>query len=870
MERRFYLILLTIISFCFVKINAEEVSQQQAFEIVSKLFEGQGVDYYTITAKDNSDIDKWMFFIDMIPSALWSHPCYVVKYPKTGHVQEDAFEKAQYSFPPEEYEYTPYQINSTHNEDLDPNFIIAEPVPSRGNSEQNANEAKRTYALIVGGATITGTEEKDTFDHDCKFFYQTLVKTYKVPKNNVYTLLHQAVYGNSTDLKDLDGDYIGDVNDRSTLVNIQNYIDSLNVKLNPNDNLFIFISSHGHEPTSNGCGLYINNQYLYADKFMQWLNPILDNHVNVTVILGACYSKYFANRLNHPYCVALASSDGLAIGIKDGLNYFPFYITHALNGKNILGSDYVDADYNKDSYISILEAFEYAYNNLDGVALANKDGKTVYMHPYLTPNQEDLAGMIAVNRVPSVLKISTAPNDKLLTDGIYWNSPDIWLRRNADGKEDHQYIPLQGNNRAWVNVRITNDGSKYDSGKTLRLYWAQATSMINSYLFNGNGTYYDTEPFGGHLADIKLTDISPNSSKVYSTCLNIPDELSKSTTLPEFHQYTIYAAIVDDNNLDKDPSLDINKFSGTAQSTYTIIEQTDTVRSTAMFFYNPVDEEKSYKLKFHWRDENSKNLFKHANVTVDMSPTVYRAWERGRNCTRAVASSDYSPYATEMTEDFSEYSKIIMSPYGIGRISFIFNFYDATGTRENYTFDIVQTDDNDNILGGQTINLTPPQKSFEAIPIDSLIWGGGIGTINPDPDFPFLPTWYNSKNQKVSTGRTLQLKPENCNDTYRIVAITPEGELMDNEVRVSVDFGIKYISYDESFSNGINIIMHETPVSGYNLTLTSIANGNIIYSKELSMDEKDINIPTYYLQSGVYLLTCTLNGEVIDTYKFSK
>ncbi len=31
MERRFYLILLTIISFCFVKINAEEVSQQQAF-----------------------------------------------------------------------------------------------------------------------------------------------------------------------------------------------------------------------------------------------------------------------------------------------------------------------------------------------------------------------------------------------------------------------------------------------------------------------------------------------------------------------------------------------------------------------------------------------------------------------------------------------------------------------------------------------------------------------------------------------------------------------------------------------------------------------------------------------------------------------
>lgn len=64
--------------------------------------------------------------------------------------------------------------------------------------------------------------------------------------------------------------------------------------------------------------------------------------------------------------------------------------------------------------------------------------------------------------------------------------------------------------------------------------------------------------------------------------------------------------------------------------------------------------------------------------------------------------------------------------------------------------------------------------------------------------------------------------------------------------------------------------MQDTPVSGYCLTLASLSTGRIVYTKDLSIDEKNIHIDTDNLSTGIYVLSCTLDGEVINTYKFTK
>ncbi len=866
MKQPFSLLFLFFLTLLYSSnISANEITQQQAFGQISKLFENKDVDYYIISPKDNIENDEWLFFIDAVPYALWEHDCYVVTYPKNTSDQNPQIKQMLLSSPPEDCNYIPYNVKKRDDDDFNTDFILDNSNISRG---ENSISAKRTYSLIVGGKAMPD-EESDRFDYDCRFFYQTLTKRYGVPYDNIYSLLQQCRTYDPVDKKLYPKNLGGgkNVDDNTTYNNIKKYLELLQTKVQANDNLIIFISSHGKVPDSRGCGLSIHQQDLYADDLLPWIKPFLDNHTNVIIILGGCHSKHFAEQLNYPGCVVLASSDGPAYGHKYRLTYFMRCITAALNGQDYDNGKKVNADLNNDSYISISEAFNFAYENLKDRTFGVQQTK---MNPYMQSSPDGLAELLAINRVISDLIIRQAPNEELLNNGIFWNSPDIWLRNGCDGKEQPQYIRQSyGTNRACVNVRVRNDGDiKYESGKTLRLYWAQASSMVNQYTFI-NGKYLD-EPTGGHIADIKITDIEPNQSKVFSTWLNIPKELTKGTTHPEHHQFTIFAALVDEKNMDLDHSFMVSKFSGTAQSTYSVIDNADTIRATSMFIYNPTNESKKYNLRFNWRDESSKDIFKYANVITDMSSTAYQSWLRGGKHGSAIVDNNYSPNSTQMLEATSSYNQISMNPYAVGRISLFFDFFDAPKNEERHIIYFVMTDENNNIVGGQTIDLTTPHKTFTAIPVDSLIWEGGIGTINPDPDFPLIPTWYNSKNQKASTNSTLKVTPASGNDTYRIVAITPEGELMDSEVNISLEFGIKYLSLDENAAKGIDIVMQDTPVSGYCLTLASLSTGRIVYTKDLSIDEKNIHIDTDNLSTGIYVLSCTLDGEVINTYKFTK
>ncbi|MDE7125511.1 MAG: hypothetical protein K2O12_03410, partial [Muribaculaceae bacterium] len=103
------------------------------------------------------------------------------------------------------------------------------------------------------------------------------------------------------------------------------------------------------------------------------------------------------------------------------------------------------------------------------------------------------------------------------------------------------------------------------------------------------------------------------------------------------------------------------------------------------------------------------------------------------------------------------------------------------------------------------------------------------------------------------------------------VAISSEGELSASDINVSLKFGIKNISFEETLSDGIRIEMYDdVPVAGYVLTLTSLTTGHTAYARELSPDERIIDISTFDMPSGIYVLSCTLDGEIVNTYKFTK
>ncbi len=92
-----------------------EISQQEAFNQVSKLFEGRDVDYYSATLKTSGgDNNSWTFFVDANPMALWEHECYIVHIPKniSRGESENNINSEELSSPPEEYDIDPYVIKN--------------------------------------------------------------------------------------------------------------------------------------------------------------------------------------------------------------------------------------------------------------------------------------------------------------------------------------------------------------------------------------------------------------------------------------------------------------------------------------------------------------------------------------------------------------------------------------------------------------------------------------------------------------------------------------------------------------------------------------------------------------------------------------
>ena len=530
-------------------------------------------------------------------------------------------------------------------------------------------------------------------------------------------------------------------------------------------------------------------------------------------------------------------------------------------------------DIDDDGIISIKEAFDYAYKK---VIEWNKSYPSSKQTPQLFSNPGSLAEVLSFNRLPYSLSINedfSVTNAHGETMAISWNSPDIWVRLKNDRLTDSQNIDASITRTVTINTCIHNTGkTAYKSGKTLRLYWNQACTNTPINIWNGEGTYRD-EPLGGHIADIELKDIPAQKDKIFTFKWILPVEFANNENRPKTHQFNISGMIIDNSMLSESPVFAETTIEAHASSSVSKIEKEDSIRTATAFFYNASDDPENFNMYLRCRDEKSLNIYKYANVILDLDPTLYNSWTRGGSQRDGGLVPGYvSPYSLELLQPESSLKNISMVGHGIGRVSVVFDFFETPDRSESYIFDLLQTDKDNNVLGGHTIKLNTPCKTFTAIPLDSIKWDdGGIGTINPQNIEDFANAkWYNSKNQRVSVQPTLTVTPQLYNDSYKIVSISADGEMSASEISIYPEFGIKSITPNGFISNELIIEMSSAVISGYNLTIASLIDGEIMYSRDLAPDEKSIYIDCSSYRSGVYALICTMNGEILNTYKLIK
>lgn len=284
-------------------------------------------------------------------------------------------------------------------------FVSPQSQPNQISLSHNEKTIGQTYAVILNGGKNMSANRESYWD-DCSFFYITLRDVYCIPKENIKVIISDGT-DSSFDMKldgrdsvfissplDLDEDGIDDTEYAATKENLQKVFSELSSKVTANDNLLVFMVGHGGIDKAGVSHVCLWGDSISAPELSNMVKPIDAGYM--TFVLGQCYAGGFEKylRADNRLILSACRENEMSFGRPEGLyDEFVYQFTSALAGYTPYDEP-VDADYNGDGTVSIVEAYRYAEEN-DGYNDGDFSFGSIREHPSISylegSNAEDLS-----------------------------------------------------------------------------------------------------------------------------------------------------------------------------------------------------------------------------------------------------------------------------------------------------------------------------------------------------------------------------------------------------------------------------------------------------------------------------------------------
>ena len=863
-----------------VAIAQTAVSLDEAFAVAKRAFLGmQNVDYYL--CEDSTQ--RWTFFADPEPLKGWEHDCYLIYVPKVLNQGDLLGSSTAARRMPPDGTLTPMLVSDYYESQGQ----IKPYVASANLSTEDLTVARRTYAVILSGG-VNKNNNHERYWNDCSFIYQTLVKKYGLPRNNVNVIMSDGTSpvadmrslagGYKSSPLDLDADGNNDIGYSATRANIRLVLNTLSQKVNKNDHLFFFVIDHGGT-TDNISSSYINlwgNAILYDYELADWLQPFIEKSVNVNVVLGQCYSGGFIDDLTEVGCVVSTASSGseYSWACSDRpYDEFVYQWTTAINGANSYGTA-VYSDVDNNGKITMQEAFTYAKNN-------DRANET----PQYVSTPISIGEDLAFNHVPSSvdLYIKDNPEDTgkepNLTTDKFWKSPDIWVRNSADGVEVHEnpYFTID-HTGATIYARIHNRGKEnYESGRWLHIYWAKASTNFSMNTWKGRELYNDEYATGGVLEPVKIPPIEAGDSCIVSINWGLPKMLEAEDA--EKHHFCLLANIRDisypDYTIDEsNPYFNVKGENGIAQKNVTIIKRTDATKDANVYVRNANSGIYNYSLELVPQAETDVELFDLATVNITLSTPIYNAWVRGGSVSEDVRQNTVSmPNKLELLSPQSRIKNLKLNSNEFETVTMSFEFHTGVLGLKSYTFDLIQRDESGNIVGGETFVVEVPLKKVDfPIVINSIDLENGDVELQTNLEETVQTIkWFDAEGAEIGKTSSVVVTPTSQSNDYSVTVYTNSGEIATESITLNPTGGIKSVSPTSSVSDYINVEFYRENTSSNSCILVSSATQNIsLLNIPVAVGLCNITINTSTLAPGLYVLSYIVDGLLVDSKKFSK
>lgn len=886
-----FLLLCCLINSPAIAQQMRDVSRQEALSIVKMCFNEQDVDYYICddpVLNVMSEGEKlsflqsnaWIFFVDAEPMKGWEHDCYIVSIAK--EIREYLYPTpllTKFRLPPMG-NFSPLEVKNRYGV-----RAFQKPYVKKATlTNEVKSAAGHTYAVILSGGH-NKYSNYERYWNDCSFVYQTLVNKYGVPKNNIAVVMsdgtnpaedmHLTTGGYKSSPLDLDYDGRPDIQYAATHANVKNVLSNFSQRIEKDDHLFFYVIDHGGTRDKNNQS-YIclwNEEKLHDYELADWLRPFNDKQVYVNAVLGQCFSGGFVEELTNVGCVVATASesDKSSYSCRDiPYDEFVYHWTSAINGEDAYGK-LVSSDVDNNNRVTMEEAFMYA-----------KQKDRAPEHPQYISNPISVGEDLAFNNLPEAVDLYIKDNDEdtgkepNLTTEIFWDSPSIWVRNVDDSIEKHENpYYTKDHPYAIIYVKVHNRGKKdYKGGKYLHMYWALASTGLTAKAWKGQEYYVDNNVTGGRMDPKHIDEIKAGDSRVVRVTWSLPDDLLTKDNGTEKHHFCLLGQIYDDGNPELKGEYPAVRWSNDiAQKNVSVISKENLPKGTNVFVRNIYKGNHKYSLEIRPRKLEDKLLLSKARLKMEMTSPIYEAWKRGGCKARSIA---YSPTITPQKIEFNSWDSrledICMNGSDFEKVKINIDFKTpAKYSGESYTFDLIQKDEQGNIVGGETFVVEAPTLSHKPIDIVPIEIGRGQYELSADwQGMDYSANWTNRSGENIGDGNKVRVIPTSKNNEFSVTIHSSQGEMAHGSIVLECKTGLKSIT--PTLVNDFIDVELQNPVDSKDamLQVSGLAQGTILLTKNIPIGAKKMQLNTSSLSSGIYVLTYSVDGQIVDSKKFNK
>lgn len=457
-----------------------------------------------------------------------------------------------------------------------------------------------------------------------------------------------------------------------------------------------------------------------------------------------------------------------------------------------------------------------------------------------------------------------------------WKSPDIWVRNSADNKTEHENPYYDEEHvAATIYVRVHNrSGRKFTGKRWVHVHWALASTGFTYKTWVGSDYNEDGYCIGEHLRPIVIPEIPAYGSAVVKITWALPADLFElRDEIPQ--HYCLFAKITDSpsdaTSDDGTKYYDVLNSKLQAQKNVSVVEPSDVKTGVAVYLRNPDQIPRHFELVFTPKTQKDQILYEKAKIDLELGTKVLEGWQAGGmrkiNVTQRQNGLNAGKPVMNFAAPESRLQSIQLDGEAFDKVVVRFDFQEYDETDQEYTYDLIQRDEEGNIVGGETFVIKAPK--LVKLPLDVVKIDQAGGKVELKVDDPTYKTmyWKNALGDDIQKGSSISVKPTGTDNLFKVHAFTPDGNVAVATIKLDPTVGIESVT--KPASDKTKVTLRTGAEAGGRLVLTSVLNNAQSVTVPLEAGAASADIDMAQLPKGVYAVTYMVGDEIVETVKFT-